>query len=970
MSIGKKKLNSSTRLQNRISKIPTDLSKCHEISSHTRLTRQATKILNRQGLKTEESTTDNIQDQHAWTSFFLPNPETGAWNQMPLEYQSENKVQDPGKLTPHIVHQSKGQHSPPKSPRYSRRTRKSRFGPSLPKEIELGGYEPISSSPNTIRSPTSTSSKPCPTGTGAGGNYSSNSNNDNSKRRTKKIKTSLKSNQVSKALSTTREPSTPQKAYPTRRCSARISSSKTKLCTPQDFCRDVEIEPTTPKSISVRAIIPITQTVMQIDSDTESIESPEELHVKSSRKTSTDLSEMEIISLYEPKKLTVGASPNPGLETLPPSFNLDKGLIGVPKKKKTFSKPHYRSVKYEWVMPNILDSPCSLVQGSWTIAKLTSSQSDNYTLRFDDQTAFDMESLPYRDLCFALNIKKTVPITPLVPKIPKLSKTNRQNANKKVKRMKSTRSLTHLNVDFWGIGDRPEASANFLGVPMAAGDELAKLRKRNTHDSMSHLIERRFIIAVIVIRALTGGIECLTDWVLVSLLFPRFSLNFIRGHWKQLVIRHKKAIDRLETDFQNVFVPAYESGEIPRIDYDHLQDYDWERLVDWTMNTVDTSFTHRPVSMPNSRLELKNRYTLEILDHKESWRDKWLETNAAIYKRLDDACFHALATSIRKSRANPMVADRESSNLTQAKSWIRAVALSSPNDLENNADFMEATEKFGKKIADDALAELLGSKVIMHRSKKRVNLSTRDYEATELFSKSLRREVKPKCFRDASVFKRYMDSTFRSGTACIRVDYMAWEGDVMVISNLQAHGRIKLEAIGVPREKFGLTEGGYETKKIPRERLRFDMDVYPTSTYMYDDENPVLLAALAMGAPRGHQQALPVWFTISETLNRTLWKEVYSAVGQVMALHAGIDIPELVRMFSPTLEEWEIRLLLEWGQEVGLFRRLDAEIDGWTADEWWWAYAMTLFADDRFTVGQDVRFEPKNPFTIEGRREG
>ncbi|TQS36520.1 hypothetical protein Golomagni_03027, partial [Golovinomyces magnicellulatus] len=681
----------------------------------------------------------------------------------------------------------------------------------------------------------------------------------------------------------------------------------------------------------------------------------------SSAAATIGLSEVDILSLYEPKKRLKDTSHNPGIETLPSSF----GLLSFTRNSTTQVNLENSNEKIvpEILIPNSIDSECNFDDGSWTVTDLILYKSEKYNFRFDCQTAFDVESLPYRELCFALSIEKTVPVTPynLTQQQSKTAIRRKQNNN--FKRLKFTRLLTHLNADFWGIGCRPETSSKFLGIPIAAGDEIAKLRKRNSHDSMSLMVEKRFIIAVVVIRALTGGIECLTDWVLVSLLFPRFSLNFIRGHWKQLVIRHKKAIDRLETDFQDAFIKAYETGKISTIDYDNLQEYKWNELIDWTINTVDTSFSHKPVSIPNSRIELRDRYSIEILDTKDSWRDKWFETNAATYKRLDYACFNSLAIPIRKKAISKT--EDGSADLTVAKSWIRAMALT-PNDQTS----VEASQKFGKKISQQALSELIRNKVIMFRSKKRVNLSSRDYEATEMFSRPLRREVKPKCFRDASVFKRYLDSEFKSGKKCVRVDYLAWEGDVMVISNLQAHKRIELLAIDVPREKFGLTEGGYETKKIPRERLRFEMDIYPTSRYIYDDENQIVLKALNDGPPRGSQLALPVWYSASETIIRTLWKEIYSAVSQVMALRAGVDIEELTRIFTPTMEEWEIKLLVSWGERLGLFCRLNESIDGWIAGEWWWAYAMALHAEDRFTVGQDVRYEPKNPFTMDGRRSG
>lgn len=709
----------------------------------------------------------------------------------------------------------------------------------------------------------------------------------------------------------------------------------------------------------------ITQEISQSQNESES-ESESDyddniplIFTKKSTRATDDLREMDILSLYEPKKLGTNAARNPALETLPSNF----GITHSTNESPLHSSNSHVSVKI--LSPQIIDSQCNFENGSWTLDEFIDHKQDKYSIRFDEQTTYDVESLPYRDLCFALSIEETVPITS--SSIQEEAKIARRKQNNSSRRLKFTRLLTHLNIDFWGIGCRPEVSSNYLGIPMIAGDEIAKLRKRNSHDSMSFKVEKRFIVAVIVIRALTGGIECLTDWVLVSLLFPRFSLNFIRGHWKQLVVRHKKAIDRLEIDFQNAFVPAYESGKIQKLDYDHLQDYNWNKLVDWTMNTIDTSFNHKPVSIPKTRDELKNSYTLEISNTKDSWRDKCFETNAAIYKRLDYACFSALVMPIKNSTKPKNLIESESeielTELTFARSWIRALAISPESQSSNHS-----TPNFSKKIGEKALSDLIESKVIMYRSKKRVNLSYCDYEATEMFSRPLRREVKPKCFRDASVFKRYLDNEFRNGKNHVRVDYMAWDGDVMVISNLQAHNRIQLHAIDVPREKFGLTEGGYETKKIPRERLRFEMDIYPTSTYTYDDENIVVQKALNSGPPRGKQSAIPVWYNTSETVISTMWKEVYSAVAQVIAFRAGVNIAELTRIFTPTMEEWEIRLLLAWGEEIGLFCRLHQTIDGWIAGEWWWAYAMSLFANDRFTAGQDVRYEPKDPFTMEGRR--
>jgi hypothetical protein len=49
--------------------------------------------------------------------------------------------------------------------------------------------------------------------------------------------------------------------------------------------------------------------------------------------------------------------------------------------------------------------------------------------------------------------------------------------------------------------------------------------------------------------------------------------------------------------------------------------------------------------------------------------------------------------------------------------------------------------------------------------------------------------------------------------------------------------------------------------------------------------------------------------------------------------------------FGPTFEEWELRILMNWGTEVGLFERVNPRIEGWTCSEWWWLMIGTKIND-------------------------
>ena len=75
-----------------------------------------------------------------------------------------------------------------------------------------------------------------------------------------------------------------------------------------------------------------------------------------------------------------------------------------------------------------------------------------------------------------------------------------------------------------------------------------------------------------------------------------------------------------------------------------------------------------------------------------------------------------------------------------------------------------------------------------------------------------------------------------------------------------------------------------------------------------------------------------------------LWKKVLVTVVWIVHVRAGSSPQTLHGHFAPILEEWELRRLLEWGQSVGLFKRVMEGVDGWTVDEWWWMIAGSICA--------------------------
>jgi hypothetical protein len=495
--------------------------------------------------------------------------------------------------------------------------------------------------------------------------------------------------------------------------------------------------------------------------------------------------------------------------------------------------------------------------------------------------------------------------------------------------MMTARRLTALPADVEGIenslADHPD-----LKVEVAV-DHQHSVRRRTREGAMSIGTEFRLMVAVVVIRTLTGGLDKQIDWVLVSKLFPDFPMNAVSKRWQVLYVKHEQMIERLGPDFQEFFLEAYERGEVSPIDYDHLLDYDWNGLVDLVLERIDINpskaTTHR---LPASRGSLNQNFTINNADDNRAWRDDYFGLLPAVYKRMEHAASEQYTTAISQDPPPNLAIDK----FTVAKSWARANTLTPARSY--NKDFAaRKLATIGNGIVAAATSALFESKVLMQRNKGRPT-PNRGVEITDTFASALRKHLDETHLTQAAAFKASLDAKFRAGEI-VMVEWTAKDGEILAITNLQAHGRVKLEPKGVPMNRFGLTGGGYQTKRMDKANLRFELQILPTASYIFDADLPILSAlASKHSPPRGIAGAIPVWYDIGENLIPAMWKKVLCVVLATIAMRPGAVLKELVRIFTPALEEWEMRILIEWGLRVGALTVLREGYDGWNVAEWWW----------------------------------
>jgi hypothetical protein len=323
-------------------------------------------------------------------------------------------------------------------------------------------------------------------------------------------------------------------------------------------------------------------------------------------------------------------------------------------------------------------------------------------------------------------------------------------------------------------------------------------------------------------------------------------------------------------------------------------------------------------------------FVVNNADDSKAWRDDYFSLLPAVYKRMEHAASEQYTMAISQEPPPNLDIDK----FTVAKSWARANTLTPAGSY--NKDFAaRKLATIGNGIVAAATSALFESKVLMQRNKGRPT-PNRGVEITDTFASALRKHLDETHLTQAAAFKASLDAKFRADEV-VMVEWTAKDGEILAITNLQAHGRIKLEPKGVPMNRFGLTGGGYQTKRMDKAKLRFEVQILPTSTYTFDTDLPILSALSSEWAPpRGIAGAIPVWFDIGENLIPAMWKKVLCVVLATIAMRPGAVLKELVRIFAPALEEWEMRILIEWGLRVGALTVLREGYDGWNAGEWWW----------------------------------
>ncbi|KAI3396173.1 hypothetical protein diail_376 [Diaporthe ilicicola] len=444
------------------------------------------------------------------------------------------------------------------------------------------------------------------------------------------------------------------------------------------------------------------------------------------------------------------------------------------------------------------------------------------------------------------------------------------------------------------------------------------------------------IAAYVSVSTLLGGINKAMDWGIMMRIFPDSKLSNLRKFWATIKKEREGFIQNLTAKFQEDFLEAYENGDLPPIDFDKALEYDWPRLVKWTLALVVREGIDLPPNMPQFDEELE---LVPVEKGEFDWRDSYHHWQRSVFNKFQDAAAEPASTVLDKEERT------EDADSAIARSWVRALCCTDSDKytpLSIKKKFLalarggQRTEREVSDILEQTIRDLEHRRIAI-KQKSQALATGRPYKLNEHFLRTLDRYSNEDKFSVAAGFKVKLDEAFRKGKP-VEIPWRTEDGMVVAAFNLQAYGRVRIEPIKKLDVPFGFKPGFYESRKFPKSYYRFDLQVTPTSRYVYNEDIEILWRATDNSVIPGAAEdgKLPMWCDFFGMPDRLRWFKMLSAVLFVLSCRGAMTDEFAAQALRPCFETFEVEMIRKWALKMGIVREITEGCGAVTVSEWWW----------------------------------
>lgn len=508
-------------------------------------------------------------------------------------------------------------------------------------------------------------------------------------------------------------------------------------------------------------------------------------------------------------------------------------------------------------------------------------------------------------------------------------------------------------------------------------------------------VAKRLLFVTIAIRALVGGVDQTIRWSYIIEVFkshPNFDAPTFKARWLKMLNNHRVLVDQLEQEFREKFLVAYARGEVQATNVRDFGAYDWGAIGDWAMENIPVY--PEDITLPSTREMVDTSYDIMVTprdtQEQRERMDHPMATNMARAQYTGDLLF-ALPLRAKKTRKIPVlvtVTKAREDDLQIAKSWARA--CSATRDADFDPQVAEAKlQTLPDAILKEALEQLHADKLISHQFKGRIR-NGRAFRLADTYNSALftKRQLEPQHFLEAVGFKKYLDGRFSGGEDTILLQGGFKDGDIMVLTELVANGRLELRpilppinsTIGDPWPRlsvWGFSEGHYRLRNLDKRTFYWDVEISKTKDYVYG--LPVQQKLSSMRPPHGPtlsssgKPLIPMWYDIHGNVVQFYWSNMVRCVIQAAAFHAGCSMESLTAAFKGFIWDWEVRLVVQWLLDLGVVKWVGGygQNDGLMVCEWWWSVVPDAPDEEKITKPSEIaRTQPSRRATRPSRAKG
>ena len=498
-------------------------------------------------------------------------------------------------------------------------------------------------------------------------------------------------------------------------------------------------------------------------------------------------------------------------------------------------------------------------------------------------------------------------------------------------------------------------------------------RKQAIYNKFSPSDFKRLALAVALARTICGGTGTLqvTNYDAVALLLgSKYEVEDLKHYW-QLPRKHGYDLTfakKIQQAMYDPFLKAYENGELPRIEFNDLQNTDWTALLDWANAKVLPLVEEAALGqLPKERGEVQVVPVTVSLSTLEAAKDQ--DTLATA---LDPHCNLAAAPVRQRGQNLANVSSALDQNYILEKSWIRAVMMTKDEVYDENVAASKLSSATLTKL-EKATQEMLATKTIKWKKVDRQQPG-RSYMMSPFAMSQFERWPRshgPGFLNSLATARTELVRHFQQHEQ-LELNIDVTEAQLNVLTNMVAQGQLTMspllpdrnDDVDAPKptwSKWGPLKGAYDEGHAALPSLDIKVLYKKTSLFISDPglkvDVPIPTDVPSFSGESGSR--IPLWIDINGSVMDDVWSKAVESMLHLLVHAPGCTAKSIEWAHDSKLWEWEIDMVLEWMEEVGLAKPTGVgkgsggvRKGGWRASELWHCVSVVIA-----TTSEDNRDE-------------